>query len=219
MPVLPQLFCYPPTCNGYSKELRMAVVVDDIVRITAKLELDGTFDIVNVFHFTVDVNLTPDDTVFMSDVAFILDTLYALQNNRMSDRITYDVIEGVNVTQSVLLPQANWPVLVVGLAIEEMLPETVAASVFHRTATPRVRATKFMPPTTEFSSTGGALETVYAGLMQNFANALAAPLLAAQVTLSYGAFNRVLSTFTPVTLGVVPARFRTQRRRRIGVGS
>lgn len=197
----------------------MAVAIGDVVRITPRLLLDGTFDIVNVFHFVVDVNLTPDDTVFMSDVAFIMDTLYALQNARMTNRISYSSVEGFNVTQTVLLPQAPWPVLVTGLETGDMIPETVAASVFHRTAKPRVRATKYFAGVTEVSNTGGALEPVYAGLMAAIALALSAPLLAAQVTLSYGAFNRLLSTFTPVTLGVVPARFRTQKRRRLGVGS
>lgn len=197
----------------------MAVAVGDVVRIGARLLLDNAFDIINIYHFIVNTNIAPTDSVFMDDVALAMDGLYALQNARMSDRVSYSTIDGINVSKNELLPQKAWPVLTAGLAIEEMLPEMNSGCVFHRTATPRVRASKFLPPTTEFSSTGGALEAVYKGLLANFALALEAPLLQANISISYGAFNRTLSTFTPVTVGVVPSRFRTQRRRRIGVGS
>ena len=197
----------------------MPVAVGDIVRIVARMKLFSVDDIVNVFHFRVDVNTSGNDTIFMVDVAILLDQLYTLINGGVSPNISYLRIEGINVTQSVLLPDASWPVLAVGGGSGEMLPEMNAASVFHRTLKPRTRASKFLPPTTESSNVEGALSTIYAGLVASYGAFLLAPLTTLNITLAYGAFNRLLATFNQATITVVPNRFRTQRRRRVGVGS
>lgn len=197
----------------------MAVAVGDVVRITARMLLDGASDVVNVFHFVVDANTTVDDTVFMAEVAGQLDVMYALINFRVSTRIAYSSVQGFNVTQNQLLPDTAWPGLTAGVDGVEMLPEMVSACTFHRTVAPRVRASKFLPPATELSNAGGALEAVYLGLVQSFGNFLLLGLTAPTIDLQYVAFNVLLSTFNRVVSTQVPARFRTQKRRRIGVGS
>ena len=197
----------------------MAVSVGDVVRITARMLLDGVDDVINVYHFVVDTNTTANDEAFMTEVAQEIQDLYVTINSRVSDRISYESVEGFNVTQTLLLPPRPFPSLSAGADAGVMLPEMNAACCFHRTTTPRVRASKFLPPTTESSNDGGALGVTYEALVQNFAAFLLAAVVGPNIALDYIAFNRALSTFVRVSSSVVPSRFRTQRRRRIGVGS
>jgi len=204
---------------GTKRSLIMAVTVGDIVRITARMLLFGTSDLVNVFHFKVAVNLAVDDAAFMVDVALAMDLLYGPLNSQISTKVSYSSIEGQNITDNELLPSEPWPTLTVGGNGTEMLPEMNSACVFHRTLTPRVRAAKFLPPFGENTNLDGALAVTTVPIVQAFGDSLTAGLLTASIALNYVAFNRVLVTATGVTQALVPSRFRTQRRRRVGVGS
>jgi len=197
----------------------MAVLVNDIVRITAKMQLLGVSDVVNVFHFSVAVNTTANDTQFMDEVADALDALYFGLATLVHPLISYVSVEGQNISQDVLLPSRPWPVLVAGANVSEMLPEQVSACVFHRTLKPRVRAVKFLPPMGENVATDAVIAPPNVAIIQSFGDALTIGLVEPNVSLVYVAFNRVLSTSSVVTQAIVPSRFRTQRRRRLGVGS
>lgn len=197
----------------------MAVVVNDIVRITARMQLLGVSDIINVFHFSVAVNGTPNDTIFMDQVALELDTLYFALDLLVHPNVAYIAVEGQNITQDILLPSRPWPSLTVGGNVSEMLPEQVSACVFHRTLKPKVRASKFLPPMGENVFISNVLGAVNLGILQSFGDALTIGLTGADIALVYVAFNRVLSTSSVVTQAIVPVRSRTQRKRRLGVGS
>ncbi len=197
----------------------MPVAVGDIVRITAKMLLSGIGDIVNVYHFSVAVDTAPNDTQFMLDTALLIDTLYGLINIDVHLNVGYSSIEGQNISKNELLPSTAWPTLVNGAQATEQLPEQVAACVFHRTLTPRVRASKFLPPMGENVNIDGALNPASEVRIQSFGDSLTTGLAGPRVSLVYVAFNRVLSTATVVTQALVPSRFRTQRNRRLGVGS
>lgn len=197
----------------------MTVGVGDIVRITAKLQLAGIGDIVNVFHFSVAANTTPNDTQFMLDTAGAIDALYAPLTPFITTQVTYQSIEGQNISKDELLPSTAWPTQVAGTGAAEMLPEMNSVCVFHRTLKPRVRASKFLPPMTEDSNVAGVVNVLTVAVAQAFGDALVAGLTNLGVSLVYVAFNRLLSTSTVVTQALVPVRFRTQRRRRLGVGS
>lgn len=198
----------------------MAVEVGDIVRITAGMLLDNAHLIQNVYHFIVDAEPgSPGDDDFMNDLDDIMDDLYLTINFRVSDRIAYESITGINVTKDELLPSRAWPTLTIGADTDDMIPEMNAACVFHRTIKPRVRASKFLPCCGETSNEGGALQGIYKTAVQAFGDFLVGSIIEAGTTLRYGAFNRSTSIFTPVNVAIVPARFRTQRRRRIGVGA
>lgn len=197
----------------------MAVEVADIIRIVAKLKLNGVSDIVNVYHFVVAINNLASDDLVMDGVATLLDTLYTKINLVMSDNITYDGIDGINVTKTELLPPKAWPVLTAGANVNSMLPEMSAACVFFRTLKPNVRCSKFLPPFTEEASVDGAVESGAVTAVGLFGDFLVAPLVVTDLTLGYVSFNRVTSVSTAVATRVVPPRYRTQRRRRLGVGS
>lgn len=197
----------------------VTVTNGDIVRIVARMLLFGIDDVVNVFHFFVALNTTVDDAAFMVETALEMDNLYTLINAAIHPNVSYSSIEGQNITKDELLPSTAWPVLSAGTNITEMLPEMTSPCVFHRTLTPRVRAAKFLPPFGENTSADGAIVAPTVAQIQSFGDQLTDSLVGANIQLDYGAFNRVLATFTPVTQAIVPARFRTQRRRRLGVGS
>lgn len=197
----------------------MAVEVADILRIVPRLSLDGIGDIINVFHFVVAVQDLLDDEAVMTGIAEMMDDLYTEINLLMPTNITYVSVDGQNITKDELLPSTDWPVLTAGVNVNSMLPETVAACVFFRTNKPRVRCAKFLPPFTQEANVDGAVETGALADIGSFGDFLVAPLVVTDLTLGYVSFNRVTSVATQVLSRVVPARFRTQRRRRLGVGS
>ncbi len=197
----------------------MAVEVADIIRVVARLRLNGISDVVNVYHFVVGVHDLIGDSGFMDGVAEIMDDLYTTINPTITNNIAYESIDAQNITKNELLPSRDWPVLTVGGAAPEMLPEQLAACVFFRTITPRVRASKFLPPFTEGSNDDGAIESSAITNLEAYGDFLVAPLTITDLTLGYVSFNRDTLVSTLIDSRVVPARYRTQRRRRIGVGS
>ena len=116
------------------------IAVNDIIRITANMNIDGVFDLKNVYHFkALSVN-AGDDQSFMDAVALDFDVFYTNVNLSLSDRVGYVDIDGINVTANRLLPYVPWPSLTVGNYAVEMLQDTVAGCVFLRTTRPKTRA-------------------------------------------------------------------------------
>lgn len=197
----------------------MAVEVADILRIAARMKLDGIGDLINVYHFVVSIQDLLDDDDVMTAIAKIMDDLYSEINLLIPTNVTYETVDGINVTKSELLPATAWPVLTAGVNVNSMLPEMNAACVFFRTNQPKVRASKFLPPFTEEASVDGALESGAVSACEDFGDFLLLPLTDTDFEMGYVSFNRETMVSTLPTARVVPARYRTQRRRRLGLGS
>lgn len=197
----------------------MAVVVGNILRITAKMKLFGTDDIMNVYTYRVDVNATADDTAFMTDVAARLDVHYGALNVDKRTDMSYETISGFNITKDELLPDTDWPVLTVGVNASILMPTQLAACIFWRTTTPKVRTSTFMGgyTTTSLASGSGLAAPIITRLLTFGADMR--QLITANITLTKGSFNPTGGIFTESGEAQVPAFFRTQRRRRLGVGS
>lgn len=198
----------------------MAITAGDIVRVSAEMSRAGADDIFNVYNFRIDTPNPGGDGPTMGNLADLLDDIYTFINLDIPLNVQYDTITGINVTKDELLPAQSWPVLTAGVAVGEPLPNQISACVFWRTLRPKTRASKFLPYYTEAANTGNG--TILAGAvtrMQAYGDALVGSIVEGLTTLTYGAFNAPLARFTPVTQAVVPAFFRTQRRRRLGVGS
>jgi hypothetical protein len=197
----------------------VAVVIGDIVRLDAEFVFDAATIMQNVFHFKVTRNDTATDALFMVEARAELDAWYQIINVDVSTLVSYNIISGLNITKKELLPAGGWPVLVAGANAGEALATQLAAMVFHRTTRPKTRAAKFLPPLTEAgASAGGVIAPAVLTRLGTFAGALTGGITQTNVDADYGAWNGPLSRFTPVTAGFVPNRFRTQRRRRVGVG-
>ena len=197
----------------------MAVEVADILKIVARMRLNGIGDIVNTYHFIVAVNDLVDDDAVMDGVATIMNTLYTKIVSQISPLVDFESIEGLNVSKTELLPGKDWPSLTAGTNSSTMLPEMNAACCFFRTITPRVRAAKYLPPFGENTQDDGELGATAVTAIEDFGDFLVDPISITDLQLGYISFNRVTSFATAITSRVVPVRFRTQRRRRLGVGS
>jgi len=196
------------------------VAVGDIIRVTARMQIQNLDDLVNVFHYKVVTNSTLSDDAFMIEVAADLDASYQIINPEISSLVTYVDIDGQNVTQNELLPAKPWPVLVNGADIGALLPQQVAACVFYRTLTPKIRASKFLGGYTENSNNAvGAIDAAAITNLTTYGVDALVGINQPNVVATYGAYNKPLDRFTPVVQSVVPAVWRTQRRRRPGVGS
>ena len=197
----------------------MPVVVGNIVRITAKMNLFGTDDVQNVLQFRVDNNNTVDDLAFMTDVAVIFDRAYAFINGDISDQLNYVSIDGQNITLNELLPDVPWPALVAGINTSPLLPTQAAACVFFPTTTPKVRSSSFLGGYTEGANAiDGTIFAVVLGRIKNWGDEMLAATTP-DIILTKGSFNPLTSVFTEAGAPITPTRWRTQRRRRAGVGS
>ncbi len=198
----------------------MTAAVGDILRITAVLQWAAQDFFSNQFYFQLSVQNEPTDTLMMDKIAIAIDEAYGLVNLKISNSVNYIRIEGQNVTQDVLLPTKSWPILTTGGSGSEALPTQCAALVYYKTLRPRTRAGQYLPPMTEGSNgTGGVIDAPTVTVLQAFGNYLVSGILELSVEALLGAYNPALLRFTPVIAALVPTRWRTQRRRRIGVGS
>lgn len=197
----------------------MPVGIGDIVRLTAKMRLLGSEDVQNVYQYRIDRNDTPSDAAFMTEVALHFDTAYTKINADMSTQLTYASIDGINVTKNELLDDTPWPVLVAGLTSLALLPTQAAGCVFWPTTTPKVRTSSFIGGYTVGSNTTvGELNVAALANLALFGLDLRF-IITVNVDATKGSLNPIGSIFTPAGLPQVPVRWRTQRRRRVGVGS
>ena len=196
------------------------IVVGDVIRVVAKMRLLTSEDDLNVFHFKVLSNTTVDDNAFMVEMAAAIDSDYQIINAQISTAMTYIDIDAQNVTQNELLQSQPWPVLVAGADAGALLPTQVAAMIFWRTLRPKTRTSKFYGGFTELSNNvDGTIAAATATQLSLLGTNLLGGVSGANFSAEYGAFNKLLSRFTPVTSSVVPVRWRTQKKRRVGVGS
>lgn len=199
----------------------MTVAINDIVRVNCNFQFDGVDLFTNVFHFKITKQDAVDDDAFMDAVALEMDDLYTIINPIITNDIAYIDVDAQNITQNELLPAKAWPALTVGGdAISNALPTQVAACVFFRTLRPKTRASKFIAGLTETNNVdGGVIQPAALAVLQTWGNSYVAGIVSTLVDADYGAYNKALDRFTQVIQARVPTRFRTQRRRRVGVGS
>ena len=174
----------------------------------------------NVFHIrSTNIGSIPD-TVALGDLADIMDAWYTLVNAHIADDVSYDQVRVQNVTQDTLMGSAAWPVLTSGAHADDALPETVAALITMPTAKPNTRGGVYLGVLTE--SANGVAGAINAGTVTALAS-FGAQLLLEQVfgtsSYRYVVYNSLLKTYVLPTVALIHARWRTQRRRRLGVGS
>jgi hypothetical protein len=183
------------------------------------MKLFGTDDVMNVLTYRVDINTTVDDAAFMVEAAARLDVNYGGLLADISTLLTFETIDGQNISKSELLPEVPWPVITAGTNVNALLPTQVAAEVFWPTITPKVRTSSFLGGyAVTANSPTGEVQVATIARINTFAIAQMT-LINTNISLVKGSFNPLLLLFTASGLPVVPNRWRTQRRRRVGVGS
>lgn len=195
--------------------------VNDIIRMVARFQRVGGGDVyTNTLHFKVVTASWATNLIFMGEMADFLDDTYTFVNGEISSAMEYSDIDGQNLTQDVLLPLVTWPVLTIGGNVSEQLPTQVTARPYWPTTRPKTRAALGLIPFGETSqAAGGLLDATAIGAIEDFADELVGTVTLVSGTLLYGAYNPEFTRFTPVDSRVVPSRFRTLRRRRVGVGT
>jgi len=194
------------------------IQVGDIVRISAIMSMFGQ-EFVNVHHFKTIANTTVDDAEFMDQMVGILASIYNDIDDDQSDELTYERIEGQNVTGNELLPTTNWTGNPTGDDTLHPLPTQVTANVYWPTKTPRIRCTTYLPGYGETANgVAGNWTSAVKGRMQTFGDKFVGDIVAADMTVRKGAYNAAAVRFTELIAAVVPSYSRTQRRRRVGVG-
>jgi len=198
----------------------MAITAGDILRITAELSRNGLDDIINVYHFRMDIINPGGDGVIMAELTAFLEDAYTIINSDIPLNVDYDAVSGINVTKDELLPSQTWPVLNTGTNTNQPLPNQCTPCVFWRTLRPKTRASKFLPFYTEGANEGnGIITSASLVRMQSYGDTFLGSLVEGLSTFTYGAYNPLVARFTPVIQAIAATEFRTQRRRRLGVGS
>lgn len=197
----------------------MTVAIGDIVRVSCRMLWDLEDDITNVFHFVVQLQDEPNDSDFMDEVADLLDAIYVTLEGHMTPIITPNVIEAKNITQDILLPTKAWPTFAGGTTIGgAMAPQTCPFS-YYPTIKPRTQGRTYWPPLGEHAAANGRM---LSGVNDDYRDAaldIQTGLGTVTVLLAYIVYNTTLGTWVIATTATTPVAVRTQRRRRVGVGS
>jgi len=197
----------------------MAVAQNDVLRVTAEMS-QGVDALQNVYHIQSDNVASVSDAQALLDMGLIMDGLYNLVDASMHDGVSFDSVRVQNVTQGVLMGSTPFPVLTVGLDTNDPLPFQAAALITYPTATPKTRGGTYFGGFTEANSdTAGAISSA----LQTVLVAVGVKILTQQNVAgnlyTFVLVNRLLGTVIPYVSAIVHAVWRTQRRRRPGVGS
>lgn len=197
----------------------MTVYQNDIVRVTAKMNMFNTDAVQNVFHIK---NVTASDVTnddFREHASKWLDALYDCVVELLANNLTFLEVELYNVTQSEPIDPIDFDTITVGENEGNTLPLQVAMLASMGTAATKVSGRKYI---------GGFTVSSIADSSQWLSTAITIALcmldylygLQTFFTINSrpGTYNYTTETFnefTDAAIDLIPA---TQRRRREGVG-
>jgi len=191
----------------------------DILEVSARTELNGVDDIVNVYQFRSEGVLTLTDEEGIDDVIEFLEVIYAIWNVIQSALNLYRDIRVRNVTQDIVYGVFPWPNLVAGLSNTNPLPGGNAMLINFSTGMPRVTPRKYFGAMTldEIDATGSlTAATIVEGA--DIATLLLEEYIATNGLWRYGYFSPKTSAFQIPTAGVVEDVVAYPRRRKAGRG-
>jgi hypothetical protein len=115
----------------------------DVIEAGARLELNGTDDVINVFQFQKQ-NITPlSDAETVTQILDILEQIYTIFLAAQSLLLLYRDVRVTNKTQSILLGTVAWPNLVDGENVTDLVPPGAAALINFNTVVSRVSPRKY----------------------------------------------------------------------------
>lgn len=198
----------------------MTIVVDNVIRVTAKLKRGDVDDQVNVYHLKVTDVGTDDQQQLRDALVEYLESFYAIVNVDISDTLTYDSVEIFNVTTGDPEPTEPWTTLTIGLGDDEALPSGCCALMLGRTATGGVLGKKYLPTYTEPAQNGGVWTAPVLVRMLLAAAIWIAPFVSSTgSTFRPVVYSRLLEVAHIFTGALVNSVVAYQRRRKRGVGS
>lgn len=195
----------------------MTVVADDIIRVTAKMEVVANAN-QNVWHAKITGGPATDAEV-VTAFANGMNEIYNSLVGYMQTSSVFVSIAIWNVTQDRPLGDVPWPTLTTGGSASANSAYQLAPLVKFNTLVARSQGRKYIPVRTVDAYEGGGIIT--AGELANLA-AFASDALAfvdfGVWGYKFGNWNKNLMRFAPWDSAVIDDRVKTQRRRYLGSG-
>lgn len=192
----------------------------DVLRIGAIMELNGAFEVANVYHVVAENEGGRTFAEASLEIQEYMDDIYAALAATLSDEVLPVNLTLQNVTQATTFGAFAWDAFAGGTQAADQTAPGVALFAWARTLKPRVQIRKYFGVFTEQDMTGGEWS---AGVRTACINALT---LHVQEYVATGgmiftgvAYNRTLATTTEGLSVATSAEPAYQRRRKRGRGS
>lgn len=197
----------------------MAIGANDLVRCASVWQV-GAEEQVNVHYLTVTGIAAQTQQQIRQDIAEWFTDGYTTVVSKMWGSTNHLRIELFNITDGNPEPTIGAQALLDGSNAGEVLPAQVAAEVYFRTGISRRIGRTFLPTFTEAVITDGSWVAATLADLQTFGDYCRdIHVLTNGVNLEKKIWDRAALIARDVIEAVVPFDSRTQRRRRVGVGS
>lgn len=198
----------------------MTVQINDIVRVTAKLEQGGD-DIQNVYHVKNVGSGAVADATFLASAVTWMDDCYDYMDALMGDAVDFVSVEAFNITQGAPIGEDSWDTMTSGGdAANQEYAKQCCALIRFPTATAKSQGRKFIGGLTEALLDNGGVLT---GAVTTQLGLMAAEILAGFVSdtqdFEVGNWSASKSRWAPWISAIVNTYNAVQRRRAAGVGS
>ncbi len=192
----------------------------DVLRLGATFELEGAFEVTNVWHAQVVAGGGISFAVAATDVQMYLEDIYNNVMPKATDTMLSDFISLSNVTQGTTFGAIAWLNPLVGAIATEITAPGVCLFTWARTLKPRVQIRKYFGVLCEVDLQAGVWSSTAQVQMELAMGVHVAPYTGGPaLTLQGVAYNRLLDTIAlPISVQASPEPA-YQRRRRRGRGS
>jgi hypothetical protein len=192
----------------------------DVIEIAARMEYNGTDDVVNVFQYELQSGADVTDAQTVVDVLTIIEVIYAFLTVLQSTLLLYRDLRVTNVTHSVLLGTTGWPTLTAGTHVGDAAPPGSASLLNFFTNISKVAPKKyfggFVVDVLDFNGSWNVSMGVQAASILGY---MLVPVAVGGNTWQYGYLSpKTLSFKVPVS-GTWRDVVAYQRRRKPGRGS
>lgn len=199
----------------------MAILSGDVMRVSARMKLEGVFDIVNVFHVIVDTLGAGGDANVLNDLAEYVGTAYSQFEGTLPDVVTADTIDMYNVSQDIPYGQHTWGGgFTGGTNSGDFTSVGSAVLLLFPTAAKRVQGRFYLGPVAEGHITAGRVNAASLANAENFAASIVTlDAYTNGSVFDYIVLSKAENTPHHPTTHRVVMEIAYQRRRRRGRGS
>lgn len=198
----------------------MTVNQNDVLEVSARMEFNGTEDIVGVYQFQKTDAVPTADALVVTDILNIMETIYLVLNTGFQLLQLYRDIRIANKTQATVIGTFGWPTLTAGVNTFDATAPGVCALVNFTTPVPKVNPRKyfgvFTEPNMQVDGTwSGGLIT----LVGSAVAFLVLPIVEVNGNYQYGYDSPKSGLFESAAALVITDVPAYQRRRKQGRGS
>lgn len=197
----------------------MAIVNGEIIRTSVIWVYQNIAYQMNTLHLQFSDIAAQTAQQIRDDIEDYLLAAYTNITGEMTDQLVHNRVDLYSIQNAAPEDGIGAITLLNGASFAQALPLQLAAEIYFRTGVSRHIGRIFCPTFTEAGNDAGILTTGVRNNMTVMAQyLLQARTMANGTTITYGILDRSSGIFRQPGSAVVPIHFRTQRRRRIGVG-